>query len=170
MTILLASVLDRLEAHEIPKEYDRARLQAFITETKGGQGAELANAQLIFTKLCHALALPSPHLKKAGGDNSYVFEEDVKAGKNHRRIDVYRRGCFIFEAKQGVDPKPSDKNDAISSSAKTKKSTGHTRNAKGAGIRGTTPWVDAMRCVQADTRPEIMPWTSPGEETRSPPS
>jgi hypothetical protein len=27
----------------------------------------------------------------------------ARASQRHRRIDVYRRGCFVFEAKQGVN-------------------------------------------------------------------
>lgn len=137
---LLPPSLDALEAHEIPPEYDSAALRKFIDETKLSEGAELANAQSIFSQLCTALKLPAPKLKKAGADNSYVFEEDVKDGKRLLRIDAYKRGHFIFEAKQGINAKTGT---AKGTPAKTR--TGHTKNAKGAGVRGTTEWLDAMR-------------------------
>lgn len=145
MPSLLLSQLDVLEQHEIPPEYDRKTLQEFIAWSRASSGAELANAQKIFDRLCQALHVPDTGLKKAGDQNPYVFEEDVKEGKRHRRIDVYRRGCFVFEAKQGIDPKDPARLDAIAVTAAAKAKIGHTQNVKGAGIRGSTDWVDEMQ-------------------------
>lgn len=75
MPALLPTQLDALEAHEIPKEYDARAVRAFVDETSSSGGAELANAQTIFTKLCAVLHVAPPPLKKAGGDNPYCFEE-----------------------------------------------------------------------------------------------
>lgn len=142
---LLLPQLDALEQHEIPPEYDRQALQAFIAWSKASSGAELANAQKIFDRLCQALHVPDTGLKKAGDQNPYVFEEDVKEGKKHRRIDVYRRGCFVFEAKQGIDPKEPGRPDAIAAIAAAKAKVGHTQKVKGAGVRGSTDWADEMQ-------------------------
>jgi hypothetical protein len=141
---VLLSQIDPLEQDEIPPEYDRTKLRAFISTSKQSGGAELSNAQSIFRGLCEALGVPPPALKKAHGDNPYVFEEDVKEGKAHRRIDVYRRGSFVFEAKQRVDPKPGEGLDDLARAA-AKAKIGHSRKIKGAGVRGTTPWLDTMR-------------------------
>lgn len=140
MPALLPSQLDPLEEHEIPPEYDRDAVRRFIAWCQESEGAELANAQRIFAELCEVLRVEKPHLKKAGGDNSYIFEEDVKHGKQHRRIDVYRRGCFVFEAKQGVNPVQ-----ASAAAGHVRVRPGHTRTVRGAGVRGSTDWVDSMR-------------------------
>ncbi len=143
MPIILSSQLDRLERHEIPPDYDEDQLDGFIEFAKQSGGAELANAQAIFLELCQALHVPAPSLKKASGDNAYCFEEDVKAAdRAHRRIDVYNRGHFIFEAKQGVDPHaPQD--ELARTLAKSR--TGHSKTVRGAGRRGSTDWIEAMR-------------------------
>lgn len=145
MSSILLSQLDVLEQHEIPPEYDRTTLQEFIAWSKASSGAELANAQKIFDRLCQALRVPDTGLKKAGDQNPYVFEEDVKEGKKHRRIDVYRRGCFVFEAKQGIDPKDPVRLGAIAAISAAKAKIGHTKNVKGAGVRGSTEWADEMQ-------------------------
>lgn len=137
MPAILPTQLDRLEEHEIPKEYDPEKIREFVTWCKDSEGAELSNAQRIFGRLCEILGVQQPDLKKAGGDNRYVFEEDVKQGKAHRRIDVYCRGYFVFEAKQGVNPPVAGQAQKVR--------TGHSKHVRGAGVRGTTEWADAMR-------------------------
>lgn len=67
-------------------------------------GAERANYQMFLTELCQALDLPTPNPKGSGlGD--YQFEAPVKSEaalgtKGTGRIDLYKRDCFILEAKQ----------------------------------------------------------------------
>ncbi len=80
-------------------------LSAFITRWLGTEGgAERANYQMFLTEFCTALDLPLPHPKGAGlGD--YQFEAPVKSAaafgkKGTHRIDLYKRGHFILEAKQ----------------------------------------------------------------------
>lgn len=137
MPAIVPSQLDRLEEHEIPQNHDPAKIRAFVAWCKRSEGAELSNAQQIFDRLCGVLGVEPPNLKVGGGDNSYVYEEDVKQGKSHRRIDVYKRGCFVFEAKQGVNP-------AVQGAAQRARA-GHSKNVRGAGVRGSTDWADAMR-------------------------
>lgn len=143
MPVLLPAMLDRLDAHEVPPEYDHARLMGFIEEAKASGGAELANAQSIVRLLCDAMKLPPPALKRSHGENAYVFEEDVKEENAHRRIDVYKRGCFVFEAKQGVNRDAVRL--AVVPGGKTGAKSGHTQSVRGAGVRGTPDWIDAMR-------------------------
>lgn len=58
------------------------------------------------TELCDVLKLPHPHPADATTEkNDYVFERAVtyrEAGERigHGRIDLYKRGCFVLEAKQ----------------------------------------------------------------------
>lgn len=69
-------------------------------------GAERANFPLFLTELTDLLDLPRPDPANAThASNDYVFERAVtfkdEAGKRgHGRIDLYKRGCFVLEAKQ----------------------------------------------------------------------
>jgi hypothetical protein len=139
MTATLTSDVDRLEAHEIPAEYSQKRMRAFVEKTRHAQGAELANAQTVFNLLCEALQVAAPSLKKAGADNPYCFEADVLDGKAARRMDVYKRGHFIFESKQGIAPWDPAAKEGFQTSTR-----GHSKNPKGAGVRDTSAWRDAM--------------------------
>lgn len=82
-------------------------IDTFITrwsEARGG--AERANYQMFLSELCEALNLPRPD--PASHDtrsNDYVFERGVQRRESEGvastlRIDLYKRGCFILEAKQ----------------------------------------------------------------------
>ena len=61
---------------------------------------------MFLNEFCHTLGLPMP--EPAGAttrDNDYVFERAVKdflpdGSAASRRIDLYKRGCFVLEAKQ----------------------------------------------------------------------
>ncbi len=67
-------------------------------------GAERANYQMFLSELAQALDLPSPE-PKGGKLGTYEFEAPVKSEaalgrKGTGRIDLYKRNCFILEAKQ----------------------------------------------------------------------
>lgn len=86
---------------------DEGAFDRFIERWRRNEGgAERANFALFLTELCALLDLPQPDPADATHEhNDYVFERDVTTvdddGKiNHRRIDLYRRGCFVLEAKQ----------------------------------------------------------------------
>ena len=86
---------------------DPAPFDAFIARWRDNEGgAERANYVLFLTELCTLLDLPQPDPAGATRDNNdYVFERAVDAvdatgAVSHRRIDLYRRGCFVLEAKQ----------------------------------------------------------------------
>lgn len=71
-------------------------------------GAERANFGLYMIEMLQALGLPTPD--PAGATtlhNDYVFERAVRptfhAGQP-KRIDLYKRGCFLMEAKQSRMP------------------------------------------------------------------
>ncbi len=127
MGAVLPTSLDKLEQHEIHEDFNAKTLAAFVKHTRDSQGAELANAQSIFRELCAALKVKPPKLK-GHGDNHYCFEADVLDGKKARRMDVYLRGHFIFEAKQGADPGTK----------------GAPKGPKGVGTRGTDSWRSNM--------------------------
>ena len=82
-------------------------VEAFIgrwQHREGGQ--ERANYVMFLTELCDLLGVPRPDPADASHSaNDYVFERDVvetarDGSVTHRRIDLYRRDCFVLEAKQ----------------------------------------------------------------------
>ena len=82
-------------------------IERFIGRWRNNEGgAERANFPLFLTELCALLDLPQPDPADATHErNDYVFARAVtfpdEAGRSrHGRIDLYRRGCFVLEAKQ----------------------------------------------------------------------
>lgn len=68
-------------------------------------GAERANYQMFLSELCDVLGVSRPDPSGAERDrNDYVFERAVRSttldGASAKRIDLYKRGCFLLEAKQ----------------------------------------------------------------------
>ena len=79
----------------------------FIARWQGQTGgAERANYALFLTELCTLLEVEPPQPASAEHQqNDYVFERAVSfreaADKvGHGRIDLYKRGHFVLEAKQ----------------------------------------------------------------------
>ena len=90
-----------------PDSIEAARIDAFIARWQGREGGqERANYALFLTELCSTLCLPPPDPASATTEaNDYVFERLVKdpgfdGSVSSRRIDLYKRGCFVLEAKQ----------------------------------------------------------------------
>lgn len=88
-------------------EADSASIEYFITRWLGQEGGqERANYALFLTELCGALGVDRPQPASAEHDaNDYVFERVVQErGRDgvvsNRRIDLYKRDCFVLEAKQ----------------------------------------------------------------------
>jgi hypothetical protein len=82
-------------------------VDSFIARWQGNEGGqERANYALFLTELCTLLDLPQPQPASAAHEhNDYVFERVVRrhdGGEKvgHGRIDLYKRGCFVLEAKQ----------------------------------------------------------------------
>ena len=81
-------------------------LDAFIARWAASGAAERANFQTFANELCDLLGVEKP--LPAGGDaaaDAYVFEKPVPLPHGTTGfIDLYRRGCFVLEAKQGSAP------------------------------------------------------------------
>lgn len=81
-------------------------IQDFIDRWQQADGAERANYQIFLTELCELLDLPRPEpASQDTAENAYVFERKVTfrdAGGDERPnfIDLYKRDCFVLEAKQ----------------------------------------------------------------------
>ncbi len=86
-------------------------VEDFIARWTGGQGgAERANYVMFLTELCDLIGAGKPDPAGASREfNDYVFERAVKprdSADTHapQRIDLYKKGCFILEAKQSRLP------------------------------------------------------------------
>jgi len=139
---------------------------AFIKRWEGSGSAERANYQLFLSELCDVLGVPRPN--PAGPDdtqNTYVFERAVTfqhgdGTTSTGRVDLYRQGCFILEAKQGSNVKDPD--EALSAAARELK-----RKLKaGTARRGTGAWDDAM--LRARGQAEQYCRALPASEGRPP--
>ncbi|MCZ2104735.1 MAG: class I SAM-dependent DNA methyltransferase, partial [Burkholderiales bacterium] len=75
---------------------------AFITRWQGVTASELATAQSFVIELCELLGVEKPHPTP---DQAYMFERPVTfvhgdGSTSSGRIDCYRRGHFVLEAKK----------------------------------------------------------------------
>ena len=112
---------------------------AFLARWSHAAASERANAQLFLTELADLLGVPRPGNDHAAG---YSFEFPVKiptgpGAFTEGRIDLYRRGSYVLEAKQFVAAKaePTELALALDPAAGKKKS---------GPIRGSEAWDDAM--------------------------
>jgi len=139
----------------------RQEFEEFIAEAKASGGSELANYQLFVERLCGHLNLPGPDLaQEANERNDYVFERrvDFKHGDGTTtagRIDCYKRGCFILEAKQSAkrqSKRPDVEQLALLPEDAAQPKLGHAR-------RGTGGWDRVMRAAkkQAEDYARALP-------------
>jgi restriction-modification enzyme MmeI-like protein len=113
--------------------------EAFVERWEGTGAQERANYVSFLKELCDVLEVPHPD--PAGPDdelNAYVFERAVTfqngdGTTSTGRIDLYRRGCFVLEAKQG-----SDRPEAADGDGRGRKLR------RGTATRGTRGWDVAM--------------------------
>jgi hypothetical protein len=80
-------------------------IEAFINRWQNSGAAERANYQLFLTELGDIIGVEHPRPKTPfEHENAYVFEKSVPSGHGTTNsIDLYKRGCFVLEAKQGSD-------------------------------------------------------------------
>ncbi|MDO7887681.1 class I SAM-dependent DNA methyltransferase [Hymenobacter cheonanensis] len=121
----------------------------FLARWQASGGAEHANYGLFLQDLCDLLGVPRPDpTTDDPTQDAYVFERGVSfddgAGKRSTgRIDLYKRGCFVLETKQGTDTPDQQ---AKAAKAELGQATGKRR--KGHAVRGTAKWgqmVEAAR-------------------------
>ncbi|HEX8184049.1 MAG TPA: DNA methyltransferase, partial [Blastocatellia bacterium] len=116
-------------------------VRGFIKRWADSGAAERANYQLFLSELCDALEVPRPNPARADDKaNDYVFERVVTfhypdGTTSTGRIDLYKQGCFVLEAKQGSNREKSAAETASKPRQKTK---------RGTAVRGTRKWDDAM--------------------------
>ncbi len=120
---------------------ERVTIEEFIARWGPSGAAERANFQSFLVELCDLLGVPRP--EPSGADprlNAYAFEHPVvyHDGVNPATtnfIDLYKRGCFVMEAKQGSDRFKDPEAAAL----------GVARSSRrGTAVRGTKGWDSAM--------------------------
>jgi len=85
---------------------DITAVEHFISRWAASSGAERSNFQLFATELCDLLEVPRPEPAQEDGSlNDYTFERRVEFKEpdgrtSLGRIDLYKRNCFVMEAKQ----------------------------------------------------------------------
>ncbi|GJL97486.1 MAG: DNA methyltransferase yeeA [Hyphobacterium sp.] len=138
-----------MSEHENPfADVSRADIEAFTARWRESGGMEIANTQPFLNEFCDLLGLPRPEpSKEATALNDYVFVRSVTrnhedGSKSSRRIDLYKRGAFVLEAKQGSDGGGSKKADEAQKDMFGAEA-GQAR--AGTARRGTQGWVTAMR-------------------------
>jgi hypothetical protein len=117
----------------------------FIRRWEASGAAERANYQLFLSELCDLLGVPRPEPTRPDDrENGYVFERNVcfrhgDGSSSIGRIDLYRRGHFVCEAKQGSD-QPGER----SPLAVREEGARWPAARRGTAVRGTRGWDLAM--------------------------
>lgn len=136
---------------------DDYEAEQFIAHWRDTGGSELANTQSFINGLCRLIDVAPPNGSRADDvHNDYVFERRVfqdngDGTTSFGRIDAYKCGAFILEAKQGSDAdraaaqRGEDDFDLFGQTA-------IARMKRGTARRGTPGWAKAM--VQAKGQAE----------------
>ena len=140
-----------------------AQLQAFIGKWQNSGAAERANAQLFLAELCDILEVDRPQPK--GPDetlNAYCFEKAIPSSTGTTNfIDLYKRGHFVLECKQGVVgaedlPPATPPLSAAGKAAKKNLKTGHGKHGtKGFDTAMLKAHAQAQRYARALPKTEI---------------
>lgn len=128
---------------------------AFITRWHSSAAAERANYQLFLSELCDFLEVPRPDPTVADDSkNAYVFERAVHfqngdGSATPGRIDLYKRGSFVLEAKQGSN-KDQGQGSLFAPPARLR---------RGTAVRETGGWDEAMLAArnQAEGYAKALP-------------
>jgi hypothetical protein len=107
-------------------------------------GAERANYGLFLQDFCDLLGVPRPDpTTDSPAQDAYVLEravtfEDGGGKQTTGRIDLYKRGCFVLETKQGTTTP-----DEQAAAEKAQLGLPSEKRRKGHAVRGTAqaqPW------------------------------
>lgn len=127
----------------MPDSADQSSIQTFISKWQASAAAETANSQMFIAELCELLDVERPR-PQGHEEDDYVFERRVDNQKTGTTnfIDLYRKGSFVWENKQGSD----------SASAKTTLSGERIKQKTGTAKRGTPSWSQAMTRAKNQAR------------------
>jgi hypothetical protein len=88
-----------------------------------------------------------------------IRNSEFETPTSHGFIDCYKRGCFVFETKQGVEKKDREALSEIGREREAKRRTGH-------GVRGTDGWSTAL--IKARNQADRYARNLPASEGRPP--
>jgi hypothetical protein len=134
---------------------DRSSTHSFITRWESSGAAERANYQLFLSELCDSLDVPRPNpTVPDDARNQYVFERNIHFSNvdgttSMGRIDLYRKGSFVLEAKQGSNQ--------VATASQALFVAPVLR--RGTAVRGTIGWDEAMLAArgQAEQYAKALP-------------
>lgn len=140
-------------------------VEKFIARWKDSGGSEQAKSQTFLNELCALLKVDAPQPTRPNDPTpTYAFERQVvfhngDGTTSTGRIDLYKRGCFVLESKQGIL-----RQEAQSPLAKLIAPKGKTR--QGVAVRNPRGWDEAM--LRAKGQAEGYVRALPAEEGRPP--
>ena len=111
-------------------------------------GAERANYAPFLQELCDLIGVPRPDgTTDDPAQDAYVFERAVTfnegGGKQTTgRIDLYKRGCFVLETKQGTTSP-----DEQAAAERAQLGLPVAKRRKGHAVRGTAKWEQMMKAA-----------------------
>lgn len=117
--------------------------QDFIIRWQKSSASERANYALFLSELCDYLDLPRPEPSQADEEaNKYVIDKavvykELDGSNTTNFIDLYKRSCFVLEAKQGSDPLQE-------AFFELEVPEPEKRRKRGTAVRGTRGWDIAM--------------------------
>ena len=121
----------------------------FEARWKISGGAERANYGLFLGDLCALLGVPQPDATTDNpAQDAYVLERavtfnDGAVKKSTGRIDLYKRGCFVLETKQGTDSPDTAKQAELAQLGLPAE-----KRRKGHAVRGTAKWGTMMESAR----------------------
>ncbi|WP_138993388.1 DNA methyltransferase [Larkinella sp. C7] len=120
----------------------------FEARWKPAGGAERANYGLFLQDLCDLIgvARPDPTTDNPTQD-AYVLERAVEFNDQGKRsvgrVDLYKRGCFVLETKQGTETPDQQK-----AAERAELGLPPEKRRKGHAVRGTTKWGQMMQTAR----------------------
>lgn len=129
--------------------------EAFVERWEASGAGERANFQTFGRELCDLIGAPVDFVASDTPENDhYRFEMPVGMDNGDgtsttKFADLFRRNCFVCEAKQGSD-----------ADAGKDLFTSNTKKSKGMAVRGTGAWDRAMIAArnQADRYARFLGW------------
>ncbi|MDU0372123.1 type IIL restriction-modification enzyme MmeI [Hymenobacter endophyticus] len=120
----------------------------FEARWKPAGGAERANYGLFLQDLCDLLEVPRPDpTTDDPTQDQYVLERAVQFNdgpkKSTGRIDLYKRGCFVLETKQGTDTA-----DQQQKQQRAELGLEPSKRRKGHAVRGSAKWAEMMQAAR----------------------
>ncbi len=130
----------------------------FDTRWTGSGGAERANYGIFLQELCALIGVPPPDPTTDNpAQDAYVLERavtfaDGATGPTLRtstgRIDLYKRGCFVLETKQGTGTPDRDTPEKQKAADRAELGLPPEKRRKGHAVRGTAKWEQMMQTAR----------------------